>query len=416
MTSQDILAFLKADKAERQKEREEDMSKIADMIKEGVKAEVQAALKPLDERLAGQELVTEGLGTQLGKMLEDMEVLRGEVQTLKDFPVLPQPRAAPSGIAVGRVEVGSEAGFETVSGVEDSFGVSEAILDICRKARRIIGFTPIEPRMIEIQKSAYGAKDTEEAMLMEIKSYLKCEMKVKPSDIDKLDIVKIFPPAREEWNTLYVEFGSESEVDNLFKYTRVMCKADHRLVRWIPKEMYDRFRALESISYTMRENMKAKGIKLKTRVKIGRNDLEFSVKLPNSGWRSEPLPGGLPGIDLEAGRKPSLTSSPPPGRPDRSDIPTRKKRPLSGNSSDSEDDAKKLKSHPISKQIEGDKLTIMESNMEDQQDTVTGNLDIGQFTNTEGYSPATPAKAKSIPDLSVVINSPVFHNKSKCSK
>ena len=173
-----------------------------------------------------------------------------------------------------------------------------------------------------------------------------------PSEIEKLDIVKIFPPARDEWNTLYVEFGSEGEVDKLFRYTRVMCKADHRLVRWIPKEMYDRFRGLESISYTMRENMKAKGIKLKTRVKIGRNDLEFSVKLPNSGWRSEPLPGGLPGIDLEAGRKPSLTLSPPPGRPDRSDIPTRKKRPLSGNSSDSEDDAKKLKSHPISKQID----------------------------------------------------------------
>ena len=41
------------------------------------------------------------------------------------------------------------------------------------------------------------------------------------------------------------------------------------------------------------------------------------------------------------------------------------------------------------------------------------NLDLGQFTNTEGYSPTTPAKVRSIPDLSVVINSPVFHNKAK---
>ena len=46
------------------------------------------------------------------------------------------------------------------------------ILEICSRARKIIGFTPIEPRMIELQKTAFGARDTEEAMLMEIKSYL----------------------------------------------------------------------------------------------------------------------------------------------------------------------------------------------------------------------------------------------------
>ena len=58
------------------------------------------------------------------------------------------------------------------------------LLDICRKARRIIGFKPIEPRMLEIQINSYGAKNVEEAMLMEIKSYLKCEMKVRKWNIE----------------------------------------------------------------------------------------------------------------------------------------------------------------------------------------------------------------------------------------
>ena len=80
-------------------------------------------------------------------------------------------------------------------------------------------------------------------------------------------------------------------------------------MRWIPKELYERFRALDSISYTMRENMKSQGVRLRTRIKVGRNDLEFSLKYPNLGWKSEPLPAELPDIDLVAGRRSSLTTS-----------------------------------------------------------------------------------------------------------
>jgi hypothetical protein len=38
--------------------------------------------------------------------------------------------------------------------------------------------------------------------------FLKAKMKMKEDDLKKLDIVKIFAPAREEWNTLYVELAS----------------------------------------------------------------------------------------------------------------------------------------------------------------------------------------------------------------
>ena len=66
------------------------------------------------------------------------------------------------------------------------------------------GLTPFEPRMLKMQMENYGAKDLEEAKMMEIKSYLKCEMKMLPSDIDKLNITSIFPPAKQDWNVLYV--------------------------------------------------------------------------------------------------------------------------------------------------------------------------------------------------------------------
>lgn len=439
-TNQDILAFLKAEKeqrekekeeekATRQRERQEDMAKLADMIKDGVKEEVQSALKPLEDRIVGQEKRSEGLSGQVVQLLEDMEALKSQVKVAKEFPALPQPTggalarfvAAGAGGVTGDVAACDREAGGGAAGIVPVFREvnddSEArTLDICARARRIIGFTPIEPWMIELQKTAYGAKDTQEAMLMEIKSYLKCEIKVKPCDIAKIDIVKVFPTAKEEWNTLYVEFGSESEVDKLFSYTKVICKADHRLTRWIPKELYNRFRALESMAYKLRQDMKIQGSKVRTRVKVGRSDLEFSVRFPNTGWRTESLPEGLPDIDLEAGRRSSLTASPPPGRPNMYNYQDRK-RPHSG--SGNQETGKKQKECPPEINIEDTENSEVIASDNDQKldkkeaDKATNDLDLGKFTSTEGFSPATPAKIKNIPELAVEINSPVFHTRTK---
>ena len=96
----------------------------------------------------------------------------------------------------------------------------------------MIDFSPIEPRTLELQTRSYGAKNKDEAMEMEIKSYLKCEMRILPSDIEKLEIVRIFHLAREKCNVLYVEFGSEHDVEMLFTYTKNM-KQENRLDKLI---------------------------------------------------------------------------------------------------------------------------------------------------------------------------------------
>ena len=59
-------------------------------------------------------------------------------------------------------------------------------------------------------------------------------------------------------------------------------------------------------------------MKHKTRVKIGRNDIELSTREPESNvWRKKLLPGDLPNIDLDSSLRPGTRSSPPPGRPGR---------------------------------------------------------------------------------------------------
>ena len=95
-------------------------------------------------------------------------------------------------------------------------------------------------------------------------------------------------------------------------HTRHMVKQDHRVVRWYPRQMYERYRAVESIAYEMRKKQQ-----LKTRVKIGREDIELSVREAGSTvWRRQSLPWNLPDFDLTESR-PIAPSSPPTGRPGR---------------------------------------------------------------------------------------------------
>ena len=175
--------------------------------------------------------------------------------------------------------------------------------DMCASARKVVGFAPIEPKMLDMQIRCYGAKDLEEAMMMEVKSYLKCEMKVPTSDIAKLDIVSIFPPARDDWNVPYVEFASDHDVDFIFSYTKRIVKKENRVTHWIPKQMYERYRAVEGIAFSIRQEER-----LKTRVKIGRYDFLLITREPSSSvWHHRKLPSNLPKMDSD---QDNISSSP----------------------------------------------------------------------------------------------------------
>ena len=88
------------------------------------------------------------------------------------------------------------------------------------------------------------------------------------------------------------------------------------MVRWYPRQMYDRYRAVESIAYEIRKKLSQK-----TRVKIGRNDVELSAREAGSAvWKRQALPDNLPKFDLDRPAAPAISSSPPPGRPGRSQL------------------------------------------------------------------------------------------------
>ena len=250
-TNLDIKAFLetsqaahdkerKDDRELRARERQEDMEYILSMIQTGVQKELRAAIQPVEERLKIQEKVNQDLAKQFVSAMKEIDELKRAVDNQKNFPGLP----------VSHLRVQSPQNVEKVQDIssrargrgywsrgemdkrpyeEDELSISKQ--EMCSSARKVIGFTPIEPRMLDLQVQSYGAKDMEEAKLMEIKNYLKCELKMRPSEIEDLDIVKIFPQAREDWNVLYVEFGSSYEVDKVFSHTRYMTKQNRRVLR-----------------------------------------------------------------------------------------------------------------------------------------------------------------------------------------
>ena len=311
---EDRLLQRKLDMKERAKQREEDMKSIKEMINEVVNTKVLAAIKPVEEKLELQEKVNQKLYSELNSLTKELETLKQKCKSSKQgAPSVPEPQghqghheAAKAGQGVSGEQSPVYRGV--YSEIQDYRGVYSEKQRLCESARKIVGFSPIDQRMLGIQMQSYGAKDSNEAMLLEVKSFLKCEMKILPSEIEKLSIMRIFPPAKENWNVLYVEFESEKDVDFIFNHTSAMMKPDHRLMRWIPRQMFERFKAIQSIAYQIR---KEEG--LKTRVKIGQMDFQLSVRAPTSPrWCLRSLPSSLPEIELH--QDPSLDLT-PSGRP-----------------------------------------------------------------------------------------------------
>ena len=268
---EDILSFMKRDKVdraeqrkedmlERAQQRREDMDMIKEMIKEGVRVEVLAAIEPLSIRQEKLEEKQKYLEDRLEEMSKEIRMLK-----LKD----------------------SEA--EKMKG-RDSENVEEAdnlIIDdekdetkeIVSAARRTVGLHKINQEVVD-KYVKQGDVDETEARFRAVKEYMKNEMKVSEEVVGDMHIEKVFPPAKADWNTLYVKFASESSVHMLYSHARNM-KAALRLVPYIPKQFFSRYRELGKQAYQLRHSE----AKYKTRIKMGISDLVLYKREPfQNSW------------------------------------------------------------------------------------------------------------------------------------
>ena len=110
-----------------------------------------------------------------------------------------------------------------------------------------------------------GAKDETEAKLWAVQTYFRYEMNIKSHVLATFSIDNISTPATENYDTIYVTFSTTTEANTVLSYTKNMRKAASVGI-YVPKEWQERFKALNSIAYSLR-NPSDRQMKCKTRTK-----------------------------------------------------------------------------------------------------------------------------------------------------
>ena len=295
-TIEDLFEFMRKDKEERAKEREKDKQELKELISQGVQNEVKSLINPLEKRVQGMEDSHENVMNKLEDMSEQMKNFRVQLETQ------------------GKEDVRTVVNYPTQELGEEGTADVDKITEIISLARRTVGLHRIDNSDLERmrQQQFGGAKTEDEEKRLAVQEYLRCELKIG-NDVQKsMEIEEIFPAYGENPAHLYVTFKEESSVTRIFEKTRIMRK-ESRIMNYIPRQFRERARAIGEIEYRLRKEQN-----FQTRIKMGLNDLELWKKIRgmNSRWEKVSLPRNLPRIDMSSPVRGSVSTSPPPGRPD----------------------------------------------------------------------------------------------------
>ena len=317
------------------------VDEIALSVKAGVKKEIKEAVEPLIDRQDKAEKETEAANAKIDRLAEELSKIRTEMAKSdgRNRETWASKVAESGGVGDIRLPEGWRARRHTPqcpdsSRMEDK---NEKVKKIIREAKRIVGMKPIDKAHVlhtmrrneELDKDMDEDKRWEEAMDETVKSFLKYEMKMKKEDIEELKIVKIFPPAKPEWNILYVELESKEMVNFMMGFTQYMrrdVKKDRPSIeKYIPKELFARYSAVEKEAFEIR---KLSNFKSATNVSFGETDLILKTRskdIQPGGTRTpwhqvQPviLPKHLPEFELRLeSTAPRTLRSPKlaPGRP-----------------------------------------------------------------------------------------------------
>ena len=237
-----ILEFLMNDKKEeverkakekkqederRQAEREEDarrMEKFRDehinSVKTEIKNEVQVAVEPLKERQEKTEKEAEETNEKVEMILLEMKKMKEQINKIVEISANTVEGRVADRETVGEIERDNlPEGWRLrnknlESKRQCSTGMEDQSAKLLRNARRVLGFKPIDKvhveqcmRRVEQDDEKVSKEDAwEKAKEKAVSEFLKYEMKMKEEDIEQLKTVMIYPPAKEDWNVLYVEF------------------------------------------------------------------------------------------------------------------------------------------------------------------------------------------------------------------
>ena len=185
LTLEDIAAMINSNK-------EEILSKV-DGIVEDVK-DVKTKVKDLTHRVDSQEETNAEVNKKLELLQNQMSNLNEVAETVKLLGetrlVSPSKARETSNAPAWPACLPSQSNQSRAGTSQDGCSVAE-IIDV---ARRTVGLNRIDREDIERMKQPQfgGATTEEEAKILAVKEYLRCELKLNPEVIDSMVIDSIF--------------------------------------------------------------------------------------------------------------------------------------------------------------------------------------------------------------------------------
>ena len=317
---------------ERQEDKEERISAVKE-IREGVQKEMIEVMRPWQERTVRVEESTAAMGEEVRRLAEEMRTMKEQLADRQEGGSNVRSYAGVVGGQGGSTAVLTGAntaplgggGVTTLRNVVDQ--ERERVRGMLAHASKVLGLKPIDKRHVEKVsrrleelEGETGLERQERAKRQAVMEFLKYEMRMKTEDIDELRIVKIFPPAKDEWNVLYVELATKEMAQFAMGFTAYMRRGTTgedrvEVLKYIPRDLYQRFRAVNSLGNKARiESEKT----ISYRVTFGLDDLVLQLKPKGRrGWGPPlPLPADLPAVEHHV-HLPRGARSPgeAPGRP-----------------------------------------------------------------------------------------------------
>ena len=223
LTLEDIMEFMMKDKEERAQEREDDKNEIKELISKGVKDEVEAVMKPLNDR----QLHLEEFQAEMQNKFED---LVEKVMSIREQLILSKNQND------SKLPMPLWSQHLSVQSASENQMNSVEVKELVTLARRTVGLYRVDKNdLSRMRLEQYGgAKTEDEEKELAVNEYLKFELKMDTNTLEHMDIERIFSTENDQ-DCLYVTFTHEDSVFKMYEKTRLMRKQS-RILNYFPKQ------------------------------------------------------------------------------------------------------------------------------------------------------------------------------------
>jgi len=296
--------------AQQKEERKAEMDVLQKIFMQGVKEEMKEQLTAFRQEIR-RELaeVREDVQKKVN-VLEDKQNEMSDIQSIMDCRVDKMEEE----MTLLKNLIGSQHTKVATEG--QNAEIDDVTAKLVKHAMKVAGFKPIEHRDILRIKRMMNVEDDEEAKKLCLREFCKCEMRMPTKIIDELisNVKKIWNPANQDWDRLYVEFEDDKSVKVCFSYAKNLKDKDTQIMQYFSPAFSDQFRTLDATAYQLRHPDTPAGVKFKTRIRYGNLGLVLEKRHPDRKvWTKVTVPN-LPPVDHNPVPPPTISTSPPTKR------------------------------------------------------------------------------------------------------